>query len=157
MRTGRHRADLDEAEAQRGKAVDIIAVLVQPGRETHRIRKIEPHHRFRTEGDRPAKWIQRSQPAQRLERRQAETMGSFGVEPKQQGTEQIVKHRIRKLCSGSGRSLAANQVRDGAHGFRIQGIGTLPTAQSATEAQVIGLQSQERRDIGYSQRSCQSA
>ena len=51
LRPGRDRAHFDEAEAERGERIDVLAVLVQPGGQTDWIGKFEPHRLHRRSGD----------------------------------------------------------------------------------------------------------
>jgi hypothetical protein len=44
LRARRDRADFDKAEAERGERIDVFAILVETGREAHRVRKVDSHH-----------------------------------------------------------------------------------------------------------------
>jgi hypothetical protein len=91
LRPGRDRADLDEAEAERGQRVDVRRVLVEPGGEPDRIREVDAEY-ARRQGLRPARQ-QRVQAGaiSQFDRAQAGTVRGFGVQREQEGAGEGIK------------------------------------------------------------------
>ena len=94
LRLRRHRADLDEAEAQREQRIDVRAVLVEAGGQADRIRERQPE-RLGRQRLRPA-GQQRIEPAavSRFQRRQPERVRALGVELEQERAGESVHRSI---------------------------------------------------------------
>jgi hypothetical protein len=91
LRTRRHRADLDEAEAQRRQRVDVRAVLVKPRGQSHRIGKVDAHH-VHGLACRARQQLQQAGPVRDVEAGEGETVRVFGIETEQGGAQEGIKH-----------------------------------------------------------------
>src|SRR6266700_104350 len=92
LRRRHHRPDLDEAEAERRKSVDVLAVLVQARGEPHRIREIQPHdpHRHARRGGSDKR--RSAEPRQDIEGFETEAVCRFRVECEKERTYGAIKH-----------------------------------------------------------------
>ncbi len=79
LRARRDGADLDEAEAQRGEAVDVGTVLVEARGQAYRIGEIDAHHGAFV-GRRFAEQSGQAAGGGAFQRRQGQVVGRFGVE-----------------------------------------------------------------------------
>ena len=95
LRTRRDRPDLEEAEAERGERIDVLAVLVEPGGEPDRVRELEPHRLDREPGQGPAGKPRQPAAREELERRQRELVRGFGIEVEEERAREGVQHRRR--------------------------------------------------------------
>jgi len=107
---GVYGAGLDAAEAERCERFDERAVLVQPGRQAHRVRKGKPHHL-----DRVVRQIrpQRARCAHCMgsrQRVQREAVRCFRVQSEEQGTGEPVRRRRLQCLSQQGSALAGREV-----------------------------------------------
>ena len=79
LRARRHRADLDEAEAERGQRVDVFAVLVEPGGQADGVGKVKPHHRDRVRLERTGEQAGNAGAVEKIDAGHTQTVGEFGV------------------------------------------------------------------------------
>ena len=90
LRPRRDGADLEEAEAQRGQRVDVLAVLVEAGGQADGVGEVEPHHAHRLAGGHGAGdgQVQRQRRAHAGE---GQVVGGFGVEREEDGAGEAVE------------------------------------------------------------------
>jgi hypothetical protein len=94
LRARRHGADLDEAEAEAGQRIDIIAVLVEAGGEPYRVRKTQSHHVARAGGGRSRRGGREAQPGEDGKGLEREMVRLLRVESEQQRAQQRVHGAI---------------------------------------------------------------
>jgi len=87
----RHRADFDEAEAQRRQRADVRAVLVEAGGEAHRVGKVDAHH-VHGFARCARQQAQQADPVREIEAGEGEAVGILGVEREQGGADQRIEH-----------------------------------------------------------------
>jgi hypothetical protein len=100
LRQRRHRADLDEAEAERAEAVDAATVLVETGRQADAIREPQSGHRHRIIDARLADRAHQRRVLDASQRVQRQVVCLFGVETEQEGTGQCVGEEGHEACAG---------------------------------------------------------
>ena len=89
----RHRACFDEAEAQRGKAVEVRSVLVETRGETHAVRKAKAHRLDRRLRQPRRRELREAHACGRIEAAQRDIVRELGV----RGEEQRSKQRIQRV------------------------------------------------------------
>jgi len=95
LRARRHRADLDEAEAERAERIQVFGVLVQSGGEPHRVGETDAEgiHRQVRNGRREAG----GKPAApgRVQSAQGQAMGGFGIQGEKQRAQELIEAQGR--------------------------------------------------------------
>ena len=89
----RHRACFDEAETQRGKALEVRSILVETRGETHAVRKAKAHgldRRLRQPGSRE---LRQAHACGRIQAAERDIVRALGV----RGEEQRSKQRIQRV------------------------------------------------------------
>jgi hypothetical protein len=100
---GRHRAHLDEAEAELAQGVDGLAVLVQAGGQAHRVGKVQAHHPLGQGGDPGQEGLQQAQAVGVPQPGHGQVVGGFRVELEQQGFGEGVGIHDREGYKGKAR------------------------------------------------------
>ncbi len=99
MRPRRDRSDFDESKPETKRRVDDFRVLIEPGGETERIRKVQTHYP-------PGKFMMLAFTGKEagLECGDGHMMGRLGIQGKEERSENPVHQRIRggKMCRPSG-------------------------------------------------------
>ena len=90
LRARRHRAALDEAEAEPGQSVDVRGVLVEAGGEPHAIRKRESHRGDRRGGHLRRERLREADPRRGVESREHQLVRGLGIEREQERAEQRI-------------------------------------------------------------------
>ena len=88
LRARRDGADFDEAEAERGQRVDVVAVLVQPGGQADRVGEGQSHHGAGRCFDARREQAQQAQPVGIPDGTHAEAVGGFSVEAEKHGADE---------------------------------------------------------------------
>ncbi len=111
LRQRRDGADFEEAEAEPGQAVDVVAVLVEPGGEADRIREPEAHGVDRARRHRLGQAAGEAGGIQEGDAVHADAVGGFGVEGEEEFADEGIEH--------------------GREFYRIAGIGRRPDRAAA--------------------------
>ena len=95
LRPWRHRADLDETEAQRKQRIDVLAILVQPRGQADGVGEGQAKGPGGKRPWRGPKQALQPQAVQRLERGQADAMRALRVKGEDEGARQAVHAGLR--------------------------------------------------------------
>src|SRR5204863_9386331 len=110
-------SDLEEPESQGTEPVDVFAVLVQPRRKPHGIRKIQAHHPHRYARRESGGERGNAEPREDIEGREAQAVRPLRVEHEEQRPEGAVKHapfyRDATQAPGSGMNLFGRELPPG--------------------------------------------
>ncbi|MNN53154.1 hypothetical protein D3C81_1678910 [compost metagenome] len=93
LRARRDGTDLDETEAQLGKAIDGVAVLVQAGGQADRIGEVQSHHRHRQAGRRLVEQAIQAETAAGTDQVDGQFVGSFRGQLEQELAGQAIHGR----------------------------------------------------------------
>ena len=88
----RDGADFEEAETEPRQAVDVVAVLVQPGGEADRIRELETHRLDRARRHRLGQAPGEAGGIQEGDAVHADAVGGFGVEGEEEFADEWIEH-----------------------------------------------------------------
>jgi hypothetical protein len=93
---GRHRAHLDEAEAEVAQGVDGLAVLVQASGQAHRVGEVQAHDPLGQDRHLGQEQLEQAQGVGLAQAGHGEVVGGFRVEPEEEGLGEVVGIHVGK-------------------------------------------------------------